>query len=76
MPAGLKIPNELGIYDMSGNIWEWTIDLVAPGATNRQLRGGSFAMQANHCRVVSAGNWPPDARYNDGGFRLVRKAID
>lgn len=72
-PVGKKSPNELGIYDMSGNVWEWTMDLMVQGAPNRQVRGGSFAWQDSWSAVSFAGNWLPDFRSNDGGFRLVRK---
>jgi formylglycine-generating enzyme required for sulfatase activity len=57
-PVGQKLANELGIYDMSGNVWEWCDDLASygntwtsPGSTQliyyRPLRGGSFATNPN-----------------------------
>jgi formylglycine-generating enzyme required for sulfatase activity len=65
-PVGQKKPNALGIYDMSGNVWEWCSDLYGnysggsqtnpQGATSgsiRVLRGGSWRNYASRCRVSS-----------------------
>lgn len=57
-PVGEKKPNELGIYDMSGNVWEWTETLahsyasnVEPSGTIFIRRGGSWWHKAQNCRV-------------------------
>lgn len=57
-PVGEKKPNELGIYDMSGNVWEWTetpahsyTSDVEPGGTIFIRRGGSWWHEAKNCRV-------------------------
>ena len=65
-PVGRKDYNELGIYDMSGNVWEWTNDLWGIYSTaavenptgasvgdHRVIRGGSFVSNASDCRVGS-----------------------
>ncbi|MBW7874341.1 MAG: SUMF1/EgtB/PvdO family nonheme iron enzyme [Ignavibacteriales bacterium] len=83
--VGLKQPNEIGIYDMSGNVWEWCWDwygdYTSPSQTNpkgpssgtsRVLRGGSWGNDARRCRVASRGNLLPDIRYSNNGFRLAR----
>jgi len=68
-PVGQKQPNEFGIYDMSGNIFEWCWDLNLP---NHRLRGGSVTHLTGFCKVAARGN--PAIRLNSIGFRLVRSS--
>ncbi len=87
-PIGRKAPNQLGIYDMSGNVWEWCQDVfarevesiprdgsasVGPG-DERVLRGGCFHNWAIHCTVSKRYEISHD--YADGciGLRLVLAA--
>ncbi len=85
--VGTKAPNELFIYDMSGNVWEWTWDWYlstyystqrvcdpqGPGSGSyRVLRGGSCLSYAIRCRVSRRGNFYPTVRYDNYGFRLAR----
>ncbi len=86
-PVGQKSPNELGIYDMSGNVWEWCWDWYdssyynkSPkrdprGATSGQyrlLRGGSWLFNVINCRVAYRSYYTPTNRYRSIGFRVSR----
>ena len=82
--VGTKTANELGIYDMSGNVYEWCSDWYggysAGAQTNPQgpssgsirvLRGGSWYIYAKCCRVSFRDSIDPGDVYNGDGLRLV-----
>ena len=83
--VGSKRANALGIYDMSGNVWEWCKDWYADSYVSydtnnpigpssgsyRVCRGGSWYNSASYCRVAYRGYDSPDNHDYDCGFRVV-----
>ncbi|MBR4783349.1 MAG: SUMF1/EgtB/PvdO family nonheme iron enzyme, partial [Bacteroidaceae bacterium] len=80
----LKKANELGLYDMCGNVWEWCRDRYGSysseaqtnptGATSgldRVCRGGSWGFKSIYCRTAYRYGYTPTGSDDDLGFRLV-----
>ena len=86
-PVGTKVANELGIYDMSGNVWEWVNDLFgsysdsprvdpqgSASGSFRVVRGGSWGRYAQLARVTARYSFNPGDRGGTLGFRLARSS--
>ncbi len=73
--VGTKAANELGIHDMSGNMWEWCWDVYDPQYSSRRIRGGSWIGSADACTVAYRDDRStPDYRNDNMGFRLARSS--
>jgi len=84
-PVGRKKPNALGLYDMSGGVWEWTSSIYQPypyqvddgreghlsSEQPRVLRGGFWGLPKERARAASRNFSLPELRNFDLGFRLV-----
>ncbi len=87
-PVGTRLANKLGLYDMSGNVWEWCWDRYASYPTGAQtdyrgaasdssgagrvLRGGSWGSLATNAAVANRVSDIPYGQFNTFGFRVVR----
>jgi len=84
-PVGSKNGNEIGLYDMNGNVWEFCCDWIAYYSDipqinpvnntvlfNRVMRGGGFYNNANDCRLFRRSGINPEESSSFWGFRLAK----
>ena len=88
-PVGRKPPNGWGVYDMLGNVWEWTVDWYGPysagsvtdprgpsGGAYRVARGGGWSSSdARYCRAANRRRNSPGTRHYGLGVRLARTPL-
>ncbi|MBI4843169.1 MAG: formylglycine-generating enzyme family protein [Nitrospirae bacterium] len=87
-PVGQKSPNGLGVYDMSGNVWEWVGDWYGEHYYQRSPRDNPHGLDEGRVRLLRGGSWVnypwavraslrfrhyPEFRFNNNGFRLLRQ---
>lgn len=75
-PVGQKKPNDFGLYDISGNVWEWCQDgrqkqFARPGVIVRAACGGSIVNTAEWLEIERTHWCPPRDAYGDFGFRVL-----
>ncbi|MFZ2956576.1 MAG: formylglycine-generating enzyme family protein [Candidatus Ozemobacteraceae bacterium] len=84
-PVGMKLPNKFGLYDMSGNVWEWCWDRFgsytsdaasdprgSESGWSHVYRGGHWISDRNHCRSTNRSGGLPSFHWFCVGFRIVR----
>jgi formylglycine-generating enzyme required for sulfatase activity len=86
-PAGGRLPNTYGLYDMAGNVWEWVFECshayaggdqtnplgpITCDPSHRIYRGGGAGNVASYCRHAERADFSPSGKNVDIGFRPVR----
>lgn len=70
---GTRLANELGLFGLSGNVWEWCFDVYSDSV--RVIRGGSWYGDAYYCRSASRYEINLGVRFRQLGFRVLRSSV-
>ena len=76
-PVRTYPPNGYGLWDLAGNVWEWTADAWADVGSSKTIRGGSYLCHDSYCnryRVSARTSSTPDSSTGNTGFRLAASA--
>ena len=77
-PGGLLKPNDLGLFDTYGNMYEWCDDIgrgtSSDVRTSRYILGGTYQSRSN--QLAPGGEAPPRRNFNSYGFRIARTVVD
>ena len=71
--VGMYLPNAWGLYDMHGNLWEWTLEWAPLGSSDgkeKVVRGGCWNSPLKHCASFSYSKHAPHDKWRQAGFRL------
>jgi formylglycine-generating enzyme required for sulfatase activity len=69
-PVGKKSPNQFGLYDMHGNVWEWCSDRWHENYNGAPIDASSWDSGTENNRVLRGGSWNRSARHCRSGFRV------
>ncbi|MFF4658351.1 formylglycine-generating enzyme family protein [Streptomyces sp. NPDC001381] len=78
-PVDAFAPNGFGLYNVSGNVWEWCADDWSAHSPGKVIRGGSHLCHASYCnryRVAARSSNTPDSSSGHAGFRCVQDVQD